>query len=79
VTGARRRPPSTVVARPVVAVLVLGLLCMSLGNLIALGCVLAWLRAIPGDVHGPVVMFLAAAAGQFLGGIAALLAWSWSR
>jgi len=80
VTGVRRRH-DLVVARPVVTAVTVAVVFMSFGNLLAAGCVIAWLRSLPvGDtVTGAVWMFGTVAVTQFAGGVCALIAWSWSR
>lgn len=76
-TGTRRRV-EYVVVRSVARAISVGLICCSLGNLLALGCAFAWLRA-NGSVVGGVWLIAAAAGAQFLGGIAALIAYGWAR
>lgn len=75
-TGTRRRV-EYVVVRSVARAIAVGLICCSLGNLLALGCAFAWLRA--NGAVGGVWMIAAAAGAQFLGGLAALIAYGWAR
>lgn len=77
----RRRYLDPVIARPVVRAMTGAVVLIALGNLIAIGCVVGWLRAAePGPgVRSALLLFTAAAVTQLFGGFAALLAWTWSR
>lgn len=76
-TGVRRRV-EYVVTRGIARAVAVGVLSCALGNLLALGCALAWLRAA-GAEDRALWLIGAAAAMQFIGGIAALLAYGWAR
>lgn len=76
-TGARRRV-EYVVARGIVRAVSVGLVCCSLGNLLILGCAFAWLR-LAGATTPSLWLIGAAALAQFAGGVAALIAYGWSR
>lgn len=77
----RRRQVDAVIARPIVAAVTAALALMSSGNMVALGCVIGWLRqaeSSPG-VDTAVWLFTAALAAHLIGGTVALVAWAWSR
>lgn len=76
-TGTRRQV-ERVVARGVIRALAFGAICSTLGSMLALGCALAWLRANGADLFA-VWMIATAAGAQFLGGLAALIAYGWAR
>lgn len=77
--GGRRRA-GMVVARPIVRAISVAVVIVAFGNMIALGCALAWLRAVPGDsVNGPMILVLASVGAQFFGAVLALVAWAWAR
>lgn len=74
----RRRKVEYVVERKVARAISVGIVTCALGNLLAFGCALAWLRAVA-TIEGGLWLIGAAAAAQFIGGAAALLAFGWSR
>jgi hypothetical protein len=76
-TGERRRV-DYVIARPIVRALAVGLTCISLGSLLALGCAISWLGAARLDPTTMAILGTVALA-QFSGGVAGLLAFGWAR
>ena len=75
----RRRYTDIMIGRPIVRVFALALVCIAAGHLIALSCVIGWLRQLPGDTTAAIVLFSAAAGAQLIGATAAMIAWAWSR
>jgi hypothetical protein len=75
---ASRRKVDYVVARPIVRALAIGLTCISLGSLLALGCAISWLGAARLDPM-TLAILSAVALAQFSGGVAGLLAFGWAR
>jgi hypothetical protein len=79
VIGNRRRA-DLVAARPIVRAVTAAVVFLAFGNLLALGCIMAWLRALgTTEAHGALWLFGLAAVAQFAGGLSALVGWAWSR
>jgi hypothetical protein len=76
----RRRHFHVVIAQPVVSAITAAVVLLSLGNLIAIGCVVGWLRHVDGGAgSSAMILFVIAAVVQVFGGAAALIAWAYSR
>lgn len=75
-TGRRRQ----VVATPVITAVAVAIVFSAVGNLMVVGCIVAWLRQAPeGSFASAITVFTVAAAAHIIAGGSAMLAWLWSR
>lgn len=77
----RRRQFDAVIARPIVRAVTAAIVLISLGNTVALMCVVGWLRQVqPSEsIRTALILFIAAATCQVAAATVALLAWAWAR
>jgi hypothetical protein len=77
VTRAHRNP-EYVVERKIARAVAAGVIACSLGNLLAVGCALAWMGDL-GAARSAMLLVGAVGVVHFVGGLSALIGYGWAR